>query len=43
MKFRDFIINNKHYLKFQQYQEEVYKWCVDKINNLIYSDLIQKN
>ena len=31
MKFRDFIINNN--LKFQQYQEEGYEWCVDREEN----------
>ena len=36
MKFRDFIINNKH-------QEEGYKWCVEKIKNLIYSVIFTKN
>ena len=31
MKFRDFIINNN--LKFQQYQEEGYEWCVEREEN----------
>ena len=31
MKFRDFIINNN--LKFQQYQEEGYEWCLEREEN----------